>query len=246
MQLDVLSEFLGTMVLILLGNGVGMSVSYSRMYANQSGKWVVITMGWGFAVLFGVIVSASLGGSGHLNPAVSLFSLISKGITPTQFILYVIAQVAGAMVGQTVLYVINWKNIIVTNNYAAVRGTACTSPNFSNFKEKGLAQNLGYEYVGTMVLLGIILAFGRGSNATSLTVLGPLPVTFLVMSIGMSLGSVTGYAINPARDFGPRLVYFIFNKLFWKSEVDADWEYSFVPVLAPLAASTTMGLLALI
>ncbi|UVD81632.1 aquaporin family protein [Mycoplasma iguanae] len=245
MNIDVLGEFLGTLVLILLGNGVGMSVSLKRAYANQSAKWVLISFAWGFAVLFGVIVAQSLWAPGHLNPAVSLFAVVSGGISFPTFIFYVIVQVLGAFTGQTILYLINYKNIIETNDWAIVKGNSFTAPNYSNFKEKGLWQNLSYEFVATAVLIGLVLAFGRGLNETSLSALGPLPVTLLVVSIGMSLGSVTGYAINPARDFGPRVAFYLFSTFVWKqTKVTPDWSYSFVPVIAPLAAGLVIGGLA--
>nr|WP_027123276.1 aquaporin [Mesomycoplasma molare] len=249
--MKILSEFLGTLFLVLLGNGVVYSVSAKRMFANQSGKWSVITLGWGFAVMVGVIISNALGGSAHLNPAVSIFDAIaSKSAFP---LVYIPAQFLGAMVAQVILNFINWNHIKETD-LATVRGAHATGPAFSA-KEKGTIFNFSYELVGTLVLLGVILAFGKGSNALSttgigLSSLGPLPVTFLVMAIGMSLGSSTGYAINPARDLGPRLVYFAMEKLLLSNRkeehVGANFEYSWIPVVAPSFAGVIIGLFALI
>lgn len=247
MEWDIFSEFLGTMVLIFLGNGVVASVSFKRMFANQSGKWIVIAMAWGLAVMCGVFVSTSMGGSAHLNPAVSIMVLISsKGVdfTFVRFVLYIIAQFAGAMIAQVILNFLNWKHIKETE-LSTVRGAHCTAPAYENFgTDKAIIHNLGYEYFGTLVLCGVIVAFGGRYN----TSLGVLPVTLLVISIGLSLGSSTGYAINPARDLGPRIVYFIMTKTLIKtnqSGVSANWSYSWVPVVAPLAAGMTVGLLQL-
>lgn len=244
----VLAEFIGTLVLIMLGNGVGYSVSAKRMFANQSGKWIVIALAWGFAVLFGVIVSTAIANrlgvsaTNHLNPAVTIFAAL-KGKNP-ELLGLIPFQFLGAMTGQLILNFINWKHIGETD-LATVRGSHCTGPAFAN-NEKATIFNFSYELVGTLMLLGIILAF----DYNNLGNLGPLPVTFLVMAIGMSLGSSTGYAINPARDLGPRIVYFLMEKTVLKSRkselVGANWSYSWVPVIAPSIAGVIIGGLALI
>ncbi|MBN3534820.1 MIP/aquaporin family protein [Mycoplasma procyoni] len=239
MHLDVLSEFLGTLVLILLGNGVVYSVSANKMFANQPGKWIVIILGWGLAVFSGVIVSLSLGGSAHLNPAVSIFAAIKD---KDAFVLsYIPVQFLGAIAAQIILDFINWKHIKETE-LATVRGAHCTGPAFGN-KEKGTIFNFSYELVGTLLLLGLILAFGKGAN--KLDALGPIPVTFVVIAVGASLGSSTGYAINPARDLGPRIVYFLAEKTVLKSRkeehVGANWSYSWIPVVAPSVAGAIIG-----
>lgn len=252
-----LAELMGTMVLIIFGNGVVYSVSAKRMFANQPGKWVVICLAWGFAVFFGVITSTAiynrLGGGAHsstvdianavnhLNPAVTIFAAISDkkaillGLIPFQFF--------GAIIGQIILNFINWKHIGETE-LGVVRSAHCTGPAFGN-KEKAKTFNFSYELVGTLLLLGIILAFGKAN----IDQLGPLSVAFLVMVIGMSLGSSTGYAINPARDLGPRIVYFITEKFFLKKRksefVGANWSYAWVPVVAPSVAGVIIGLLGL-
>lgn len=243
-----LSELIGTLVLILFGNGVGFSVSHKRMFANQPGKWIVITIGWGFAVMMGVIVAQAIAtrlgvvGVAHLNPAVSFFGAVSSkqpellGLIPFQFI--------GAILGQVILDFINWNHIKETD-LATVRGSHCTGPAFEN-KGKSTIFNFSYEFVGTLALIGIIAAFG----ALKLDNLGPLPVTFLVMAIGISLGSSTGYAINPARDLGPRALYALLEKTLLKSRekelVGANWSYSWVPVVAPCLAGILVGGLTLI
>ncbi|WP_117275091.1 MIP/aquaporin family protein [Mycoplasmopsis edwardii] len=244
-----LSEFLGTLLLVLLGNGVVYSVSAKRMFANQPGKWVVIALAWGLAVFVGVVVASSLGGPAHLNPAVTVFSLISGKFANPSELAYIPLQILGAMTAQIILNFINWKHIGETD-LASVRGAHATGPAFSNKKEKATIFNFSYELVGTLVLVGVIFAFGKGGNKEALSHLGPLPVTLLVMSIGMSLGSSTGYAINPARDLGPRIVYFAMEKLLLtarkEEHVGGNFEYGWVPAVAPLLGGAIIGALALI
>nr|WP_322959018.1 MIP/aquaporin family protein [Mycoplasmopsis canis]WQQ12416.1 MIP/aquaporin family protein [Mycoplasmopsis canis] len=238
-----LSEFIGTLLLVLLGNGVVYSVSAKKMFANQPGKWAVIAIGWGLAVLVGVIVAVALGGPAHLNPAVTVFSLVSNSFKNYSELAFIPLQFAGAIVAQLVLDFINWRHIQETD-LGSVRGSHATGPAYDNFKEKGLLFNFSYELVGTLVLIGVIFALGK----TSFGNLGPIPVALLVMSIGMSLGSSTGYAINPARDLGPRVVYYLMELTVLsnrKSEhVGANWSYSWVPVIAPLLGGALIGALA--
>ncbi|WP_036458723.1 MIP/aquaporin family protein [Mycoplasma leonicaptivi] len=247
-MLDILSEFLGTLVLILLGNGVVYSVSNNKMFANQPGKWIVIIFGWGIAVFAGVLVSTSLDGNGHLNPAVTIFDLVSSKFANPYKIAYIPVQFLGAMTGQAVLNFINWKHIQETD-LATVRGAHCTGPAFEN-KKGATVFNFSYELVGTLVLVGLVLAFGKGTNGINLSALGPLPVTLVVIGIGASLGSSTGYAINPARDLGPRIIYFLTEKFVLKSRtsehVGANWSYSWIPVVAPSTAGAIIGAFALI
>ncbi|WP_033161438.1 MIP/aquaporin family protein [[Mycoplasma] collis] len=247
MELDILGEFLGTLVLILLGNGVGMSTHLKRMLANQQGKWIMITLGWALAVLMGVIVAFSLNAPAHLNPAVSIFALISGKLVVWKFFIYSLVQILGAFSGQVILYIINYKNIKETNDYNLMRGMSATGGVYSNFKEKGLTQNLLYEYVATLVLIGVLFALSKGVNVKTFESLGAIPILLLILSIGLSLGSVTGYALNPARDFGPRLAFWLFSLFVWKQKsASVQWEYSFVPIISPLLAGTTIGLLSLI
>ncbi|MDZ7293185.1 MIP/aquaporin family protein [Mycoplasmopsis pulmonis] len=247
MHLDILGEFLGTLVLILLGNGVGMSTHLKRMLANQHGKWIMIALGWGLAVLMGVIVAFSLNSPAHLNPAVSIFALVSGSLALWKFFVYFLVQVLGAFIGQVILYIINYKNIKETNDWNLMRAMSATGGVYDNFNEKGLVQNLLYEYVASLVLIGVIFALSKGKNTQAFQSLGTIPVMLLVLSIGLSLGSVSGYAINPARDFGPRLAFWVFSTLVWKQKsASAQWSYSFVPIVSPLLAGTTIGLFALI
>ncbi|MGZ9800265.1 MIP/aquaporin family protein [Mycoplasma sp. AC1221] len=245
--LTVLSEFLGTMVLIILGNGVNYSVSGRKMFANQPGKWTVIIFGWGIAVMAGVLVSRSLGGFGHLNPAVSIYGAISN--KDATLLIYIPFQLLGAMVGQIVLDFINWKHIQETE-LSTIRSSHCTGPAYDNKKDKALIFNFSYELVGTLMLVGVILAFNRGAAAKDVASLGPLPVTWLVVGIGASIGASTGYAINPARDFGPRIIYWFLESIMLKKRksehIGANWKYSWLPVVAPSLAGAIIGLFALI
>ncbi|UUD36524.1 aquaporin family protein [Mycoplasmopsis citelli] len=254
-----ISELIGTMILILLGNGVNASVSFKKMYAHNSrANWVAIIMGWGFAVLVGVITSASLFnaivgkgtagdlsiGSAHLNPAVTVALFVKTGsaITGTHFglaIVYIIAQFLGAALGQSILNFINYKHIL-ENPAATLKGTSCTG---STHREAWL-QNVSYEFVGTAVLLAVVL----GSSALAKMEAGWL-VSLAVMGIGLSLGSATGYAINPARDLAPRMVYYLTTKLLkdkMQGEiVSPDWNYGLlVPGLSPILGAVFVGAIA--
>lgn len=275
------SEFIGTSVLIILGNGVCASTSFKKMFANQSGKWVAIIFGWGFGVFVAALISSMMGGVGHLNPAVTImdaiktsyyvgtnnittvlnnsvyyYAMVGYSITLSEsialtFFMFLIFQVTGAMFGQTILNFINIKFIKnKENDLLTIRGAHCTTPVYSNKQDKSLIQNFSYELIGTMILVGFVLGLGGTSFKTqNIGALSTIPVAFVVMSIGLSLGSVTGYAINPVRDFGPRVIYGIYMSIFRKEEWNKslyNWSYSWVPIVAPLIAGALVGLFALI
>lgn len=276
--LATFSEFIGTALLILLGNGVCAAVSYKRMGANQAGKFVCIILGWGLAVFLAALVSTSMGGVGHLNPAVTIMDAIKAGgmsetdlsstlygaamkemewtkeaAIAVTFVLFTILQFVGAMFGQVVSNFINFKFITdKENDLLTIRGCHATAPAYENKKDKATIFNFAYEFIGTLVLVGLIVAFGSGDKNPidkSNGALGTIPVAFLIMSIGLSLGSATGYAINPVRDFGPRMVFVLFAKIFRKDEFNKgmiNWEYSWVPVVAPMLAGAIVGLITLI
>ncbi|UUM19595.1 MULTISPECIES: MIP/aquaporin family protein [unclassified Mycoplasma] len=251
------SELIGTMFLILLGNGVCASLNYPKMYAkNVGGNWVAIIMGWGLAVLVGVVVSSALFkamtpeninpllGAAHLNPAVTIAVFLKSGsqITGSHFglaIVYIIAQLLGAALGQTILNFINYKHII-ENPSGLLKDSSCTG---STHRESWL-HSMSYEIVGTVVLLSVV--FGAGSLAK---MEGGWIVSLAVMGIGLSLGSVTGYAINPARDLAPRFVYYVTTKLLAKKMsgeiVSPDFKYGLlVPVLSPILGAIFVGAIA--
>lgn len=252
----VFGEFFGTAVLILLGNGVNASVNYKKMFANQSGKWIVIAFGWGFAVFCGAITAGAMGGLAHLNPALSLqiaiqnsqivdgfYNSVKEALNVNylaavwiNFLLQIILQILGAMFGQVVLNFLNWKFIQnPENDLKTIRSTHCTGAVYP----QAYLHNFAYEFVATLVLIGLILAFGK--LGITQNVFQYFPVTFLVVAIGISLGSATGYAINPARDFGPRLVYFLIIKNLKQDLKHVEWKYSWIPIIAPKAAGLILG-----
>ncbi|MEE3928136.1 MIP/aquaporin family protein [Mycoplasmopsis ciconiae] len=250
-----LSELVGTFFLILLGNGVNASNSFKNMFAKKTGgNWVVIILGWGFAVMAGIIAALAISNfaGAHLNPAVTMFAFISALVDKANVgttsgallfgfaIVYIIAQFLGAMIAQTLLNVMNWQHI-KENELAVLKGTSCTGPSHRNaWFNNGL-----YEFMGTFVLLFIILAVSKNANAGGSFQGTILPVVFIVMSIGLSLGSATGYAINPARDLGPRIIYFATAKLYGKkliNPVSADFTYGLlIPGLMPMLAGIVVG-----
>jgi glycerol uptake facilitator protein len=228
-----LGEFLGTMILILLGNGVVAGVLLKKSKAESSG-WIVITAGWAFAVMAGVFTSIACGSSdAHLNPAVTLGFAVRAGnfskVAP-----YFTAQLLGALVGAVLVwlhYLPHWKE---TPDAGAKLACFCTGPAIRN-----AAANLMSEIIGTFVLVFVVGAiFSRNVAATGPGALGPYLVGSLVWGIGLSLGGTTGYAINPARDFAPRLAHAI---LPITGKGGSDWSYATIPVIGPLAGGALAG-----
>lgn len=229
-------EFLGTMILVLLGNGVVAGVLLKRSKAEGSG-WMVITTGWAFAVMAGVFVSIACGSSdAHLNPAVT----IGFAVRDANFVKvapYLAAQLLGAIVGASLVwlhYFPHWKE---TPDAAAKLGCYCTAPAIRNS-----IANLFSEIVGTFVLIFVIGAiFSKAVSKTSPAAgLGAYLVGSLVWGIGLSLGGTTGYAINPARDLGPRIAHAI---LPIAGKGGSDWSYAPIPVIGPLLGGALAGLL---
>ena len=229
-------EFLGTLVLVLLGNGVNAAVTLRRSYAADAG-WMVIATGWALAVLCGVLVAQAFGSPGaHLNPAITISIAVSSG-DYSQLLIYWSAQMLGAMCGAALMvlhYGPHWRH---TQDQAAKLGIFCTrgaipSPLF----------NFVGEVIGTMVLVLVAGAiFSRGVSATGPAGgMGPWLVGSLVWGIGLSLGGTTGYAINPARDLGPRLVHAI---LPIPGKGGSNWSYAPIPIAGPLLGGALAGLL---
>ena len=218
-----LGEFTGTMLLIIMGDGVVANVVLNKTKGNNSG-WIVITFGWAMAVFLGVYVSTSLGGSGHLNPAVTIamaaFSDFDSSLLPT----YILAQFAGAITGAIIVWLAYKQHFDSTEDKDGKLAVFCTAPAI-----RGPLYNLITEIIGTFVLGFGALAMSK--PATTLGTLDALPVGLLVLGIGLSLGGPTGYAINPARDLGPRIAHFI---LPIKNKRDSDWGYSWIPVVGPI------------
>jgi len=219
-----LAEVLGTGALVLLGDGVVAGVLLARSKAQNSG-WMVITAGWGFAVMVGVLIAGPISGA-HLNPAVTL-GLAINGATPwSEVPVYWAGEFLGAFIGALIVYLHYMPHWPVTEDADLKLAVYCTGPAIRN-----TVWNLVSEIIGTFVLVYVILAFGAGSNKAGLAALGPLPVAFLVLVIGLSLGGTTGYAINPARDLSPRVAHFL---LPIPGKRDSDWGYSWIPVIGPL------------
>lgn len=224
-----LFEFIGTAILILLGDGVVAS-SILKDSKGYNGGWVVITMAWGFAVMCGVFIAGPYSGA-HLNPAVSI-GLAAAGVFPWAFVPgYIIAQLLGGFVGAVLVYLFYKDHYDATDDADSKLGTFCTMPAIMD-----KPRNFFCEIVGTFLLVFVILALAIKGNAPEIGMgsLGAFPVTFLIMAIGMSLGGTTGYAINPARDFPPRLAHFL---LPIKGKRDSGWGYSWVPVVGPIAGA---------
>ena len=223
-----LSEVLGTGALILLGDGVVAGVLLSRSKAQNSG-WIVITTAWAFAVFTGVLIAGPVSGA-HLNPAVTLAFLLKGSINLPTAVVYWAAEMIGAFIGAVLVYLHYRPHWAETEDADLKLAVFSTGPAI-----RSNVWNLISEIIGTFVLVFAIFAFGTvgaaGSNVTGLAALGPLPVTFIVLVIGLALGGTTGYAINPARDLGPRIAHFI---LPIPGKRDSDWAYSWVPVVGPL------------
>jgi glycerol uptake facilitator protein len=218
-----LPEFIGTMLLILLGDGVVANVVLNKTKGNNSG-WIVITMGWGMAVFTGVYACLHLGGKGHLNPAVTIAMAYLGNIPWGDVGVYIAAQFAGAITGALLVWLAYRKHFGVTVNADDKLAVFCNAPAI-----RSTPNNLITEIIGTFVLvLGALL---MSPAEVKLGALDALPVGFLVLAIGLSLGGPTGYAINPARDLGPRIAHFI---LPIPGKRDSDWGYAWIPVIGPV------------
>ncbi len=220
-------EFIGTAMLILIGNGVVANLVLKGTKGADLG-WVGIAIAWGIAVFIGVFISADASGA-HLNPAVTIGLATAGKFSWTLAPGYIVAQVLGAMMGNLLVWLTYKKQYDETEDSASILGTFCTAPAIRN-----PFWNLVTEIIGTFVLVfGVFfIAGGRiGSESISLGALDALPVALLVVGIGFALGGPTGYAINPARDFGPRLLHAI---LPLKNKGTSDWGYSWVPVVGPI------------
>jgi glycerol uptake facilitator protein len=218
-------ELVGTAVLILLGNGVVAGVVL-RGTKNEKSGWIVITIGWALAVTFAVYVAGGASGA-HLSPAVSL-ALAAAGKWSEQFRpetlhLYILGQMLGAMLGAVLVYLHYWPHWRQTEDADAKLAVFCTAPALRH-----APGNFISEFLGTFVLLFGLSALGANRFAEGLN---PLVVGALVLAIGHSLGGTTGYAINPARDLGPRIVHAL---LPVHGKGGSDWGYAWIPVLAPI------------
>ena len=238
-----LSEVVGTAMLVLLGCGVVANVALTKT-KGLNGGFLMVTFGWGFAVFAGVIVAYNSGA--HLNPAVTL-GLVANGVTEfgsgvevsiVSILVYILAQFLGAFIGAVVTWLSYKQHFDDEPEPANKLGVFSTGPAIRN-----VVWNLVTEIVGTFVLVFVVIAFGGGRQGDGgLAALGALPVAILVIVIGVSLGGPTGYAINPARDLGPRIAHAL---LPIKGKGSSDWGYAWIPVVGPVIGGVLAGLLAI-
>jgi len=231
----VLGEFVGTMVLILLGNGVVGGVLLARSKGKDAG-WLAVTVGWGLAVFSGVAVSISIGDSdAHLNPAFTVASVLMTGHSERLFT-YIPAQILGAIMGAVLVWLFYLPHWRATEDPAKKLACFSTGPAI-----RKLASNFLSEMIATfiLVLVGTALVSRRLAPGGVAPGLGPLLVGALIWSIGLSLGGTTGYAINPARDFGPRLAH---SFLPIAGKGSSDWAYAWVPIFGPICGAAVAAL----
>lgn len=228
--MDIFGEFLGTALLVLLGNGVVAGVVLPKTKNHASG-WIVIATGWGIAVAVAAFISGKIAPA-YLNPAVSLAFAMKGTIAWPTAIVYSLAQMLGAMLGSVLVFLQFRPHYVAADNPADILGTFATGPAI-----RDNSSNLLSEVFGTFVLVLGILAFGLYDMPAGL---GTLCVGLLVIGIGLSLGGTTGYAINPARDLGPRLIHAI---LPIKNKGDSDWSYAWIPVVGPMIGAALAVLL---
>lgn len=218
-----LGEFIGTTLLIIMGDGVVANVVLSKTKGNNSG-WIVITFGWAMAVFLGVYASNKLGGSGHLNPAVTIAMTAFSDFDPSLLPTYLAAQFAGGIFGGIIVWLAYKQHFDITEDKDGILAVFCNAPAI-----RSTLYNLITEIIGTFILVFGAMAMSKPSS--TLGTLDALPVGLLVLGIGLSLGGPTGYAINPARDLGPRIAHFI---LPIKNKRNSDWSYSWIPVIGPI------------
>lgn len=237
-----LAEFIGTAVLVTFGNGVVANVMLART-KGSGGGWIVITAGWALGVFVGVFCSAPFSG-GHLNPAVTLAMAAAGKLASGKVAGYLLAQMLGGVLGGNLVFLFYREHFKVSDNADLKLACFCTAPNI-----RRLPQALFCETIGTFLLVlpvflmteATVQVPSAGGVATEIPIglgtLGALPVALLVFGIGLSLGGTTGYAINPARDLGPRIAHAV---LPVPGKRNNDWGYAWVPVAGPIAG----GLLA--
>ncbi len=233
-----IAELIGTMLLILLGNGVVANVVLKGTKGNNSG-WIVITAGWAFAVFVAVTVAGPISGA-HLNPAVTIGLAIAGKFAWSQVASYIIAQLLGAMLGAFLVWLFHKDHFTITEDEGGKLACFSTGPAIRN-----TVSNMIGEIIGTFVLIFVIFYLAGPelsmSSATDVKIglgsIGALPVAILVWAIGLSLGGTTGYAINPARDLGPRIMHSILLK------GSSDWSYAWIPVVAPIIGASLAAFL---
>ncbi len=215
------AEFFGTAIILVFGGGVVANVVLSKTNGNSSG-WIVITFGWAVGVFTGVLIAAPFSGA-HLNPAVTLALVLAKKFDFNLMPMYISAQLLGAMFGALLVWLAYKKHFDATEDAESKLSVFVTGPNIRSYW-----YNVMTEAIGTFVLAIAVLYMAKPE--VGLGALNALPVALVVLGLGCSIGGPTGYAINPARDLGPRIVHFL---LPIPGKRDSDWKYCWVPILGP-------------
>ena len=224
-----MAEFIGTMFMILLGDGVVANVLLNDTKGNNSG-WMVITTAWGFAVFVGVTIAGPYSGA-HFNPAITIGLAIAGKFPWSNVLPYITAQMLGAAAGAFLVWVMYYDHFKKTNNPGNILAVFCTGPAVRNY-----VSNITSEIIGAFVLLFTIFYITGGEitatkSPIGLGSVGAVPVAILVWVIGLALGGTTGYAINPARDLGPRIMHAL---LPIKNKGTSDWAYAWIPIFGPI------------
>ncbi len=228
------AEFFGTAIIIVFGGGVVSNVLLNKTKGNNSG-WIVITFGWAVGVFTGVLIAAPVSGA-HLNPAVTLALVLANKFSFSLLPLYVSAQLSGAMFGAFLVWLAYKKHFDATEDADLKLAVFCTSPNIRSY-----FYNIITEVIGTYVLALAVLYMAEPE--VGLGSLNALPVAIVVLGLGLSLGGPTGYAINPARDLGPRIMHFL---LPIPGKRNSDWKYSWVPIVGPLIGASIAAVMFLL
>jgi MIP family channel proteins len=226
-----LAELIGTAIIIIFGGGVVANVLLAQTKGNNSG-WIVISFGWAIGVFTGVLISAPYSGA-HLNPAVTLALALAHKFPVTMVGQYILAQTLGAMAGAFMVWIAYNQHFQATSDSDLKLAVFCTAPNLRSY-----FHNVLTETIATFVLILAVLYMA--TPEVGLGSLNALPVALVVLGLGLSVGGPTGYAINPARDFGPRLMHFI---LPIHQKRDSDWAYSWVPIVGPVLGAGLASLL---
>lgn len=252
MTTQFMMELIATAVMIVFGDGVCCACNLKKSKA-QGGGWVVITIGWGLAVCMGVLIAGPYTGA-HLNPTVTLGLAVAGKFPWANVVPYIVAQMIGGFIGAVVVWLFYRDHFKEANDPELVLGSFCTEPAVRNYPE-----NFFSEFLASGLLVFIILAIGSAGNSMDfhynivgataslqagtthigLAALGPVPVTFLIIALGMSLGGTTGYAMNVARDLSPRIAHAI---LPIPGKRDSDWAYAWIPAIAPTLGGMVAGL----
>jgi glycerol uptake facilitator protein len=237
---SIFAELIGTFIMMSLGLGVVANLNLKNTYAsNEGSKWMLLTSAWGFAVFFGIIVAGQFSG-GHLNPAVTVGLAVANKFEWSQVPSYIFAQFLGAMAGAIVAYVFYRDHIKLTQDEKVIKGCFSTGPAIRNTTSNFISESLGtfiLVFLIFFVATPILTIEGLENIQYGIGSMDAFPVGVLVWLIGMALGGTTGYAINPARDLGPRIIY----TLMRGKKAKPDWSYAWIPVLAPIVGGLFAG-----